>query len=68
MNPEIIQWLTSHPEIDNVYLRADGSWAFEPRKDYDKVISRAEALGQQKESVEESTESKETKIKTPKKN
>lgn len=62
MNPEIIQWLTSHPEIDNVYLRADGGWAFEPRKDYDKVISRAEALGQQKES----TETKEIKEKPSK--
>lgn len=52
MNPEIIQWLTSHPEVPNVYFREDGGWCFEPRANYDKVVSRAEALGQPTESTE----------------
>lgn len=59
MNPEIIQWLTSHPEVHNVYFRADGSWCFEPRAEYEKIVSRAEALGETKEEIKKSLKSKE---------
>ena len=52
MNPEIIQWLTSHPEVPNVYFREDGGWCFEPRANYDKVVTRAEALGESKKEEE----------------
>lgn len=62
MNQDIINWLITYPNTENVYLNEGGEWSFHPRQGFDKVISRAEALAQPKES----TETKEIKEKPSK--
>jgi len=52
MNQDIINYLLAYPEVPNVYFGADGAWAFSPRLGFDKVVSRAEALGESKKEEE----------------
>jgi hypothetical protein len=52
MDSKVIAYLTAHIEVDAVYFNAEGEWMFRPYNGFDKVVSRAEALGESKKEEE----------------